>query len=105
MTDGFHVSWSRTRPERTPAEAAELSLVRMGRFVILASFLAVMGENTLMGFPLFSVLMLLLYVGYVAVYWIAIRTRRVEAATLGVIAVSLAVLYVGAAIPLWGRGP
>lgn len=77
----------------------------MGRFVILASFLVVMGDYTLMGFPLFSVLMLVLYVGFVAVYWAAIRKRRFEAISLGVIAVGLAVLYVGAAIPLWGSGP
>lgn len=93
------------QPQRTPAEAAELSLVRMGRAAILASLLLVFADATLFSFPLFSLLVVVLYVGYVVVYWGAIHTRRAEAVVLCVIALCLAVLYIGAEIPLWTVGP
>ena len=92
-------------PQRPPAEAAELSLVRMGRAAILASMLLAFADATLFSFPLFSLLAVVLYVGYVVVYWAAIRTRRAEAVVLCIIALGLAALYIGAAVPLWEIGP
>lgn len=57
-------------------------------------------DDGLFGFPLFSLLAVALCVGYVVVYWAAIRRRRIEAVALAVIAVALAVLYiVSAAAP------
>ena len=93
------------RPERTPGEKAELSLIWMGRFVILVSFPVAAMEAEHFGFPLFGLLMLALYIGFLAVWWRALQTRRLEALALAVIALALAALYIGAQLSLWGTGP
>ncbi len=87
-----------TQTEQTPAAADELSLVWTGRFVVLASIVLAFVDAAAFGFPLFSLLSVVLYVGYVVVYWPAVRTRHLEAAALGGISLSLAALHIAAAI-------
>jgi len=84
----------RDQPRRTPAVvSAESALVRVGYTAVAGSILVSVADAGLFGFPLFSLLAAVLYVGYVVVYWSDVRTRRLEAATLGVAAAGLAVLY------------
>lgn len=87
------------RSQRTSPNAVELSLVWLGRIVISASFPVAFVDVAVFGYPLFSVLMNVLYVGYVVVWWPSMRTRRVEAVCLALIGLALAALYSGA--PLW----
>lgn len=87
-----------THTEQTPAGADELSLVRIGRFVVSASILVAFVDSAALGFSLFSLLSVVLYVGYVVVYWPAVRTRRFEAAALGGISLSLAALHIAAVL-------
>ena len=84
---------TRERPRRTQAGVAESALVRIGYTAVAGSMLVLLADAGLFGFPLFLLPAAVLYVGYVVVYWGAIRTRRVEAAALGVITLGLAVLY------------
>lgn len=90
------------RPRRIWVNPAELSVVWLGRIVIFVSLAVVFADAAVFGYPLFSVLMNVLYAGYVVVWWPDIRTRRVEAACLALIGLGLAALYTG--VPLWG-GP
>ena len=93
-------SWSiLPRQQRVQATAAELSLVRLGRIVIFLSLPVAFADTAVFGYPLFSLLMNVLYVGYVAVWWPAIGTRRVEAVSLALIGLGLAAVYAG--VPLW----
>ena len=85
-----------TQTAQTPAGADELSLVRIGRFVVSASILVAFVDGAALGFSLFSLLSVVLYVGYVVVYWPAVRTRRFEAATLGGVSLGLAALHIAA---------
>lgn len=87
------------RPQRVQADAAELSLVRLGRVVIAVSFPVAFTDVAVFGYPLFSVLMNVLFVGYVVVWWPAIQSRRIEAVSLALIGLGLAALYAG--VPLW----
>ena len=99
---------SRLLPEssqRTQAETAELSLIRMGWFVILVSFPVAALETQHFGSPMFALLMVVLYIGYLAVWWSTVQTRRFEALALAAIAMALAAVYIGAELPLWGTGP
>ena len=92
------------RPHRTPVETTELSLIRMGRFVILFSVLVAALEAEHFGFPMFALLMVALYIGYLAFWWSAFQTRRLEALALATIAIALAALYIDAQPPLWVTG-
>lgn len=89
----------RSQSQRIEANAAESSLVRLGRIVIAASLPVAFADVAVFGYPLFSLLMNVLYVGYVAVWWPAIGTRRVEAVSLALIGLGLAAVYAG--VPLW----
>lgn len=79
---------------RTPAESAEVWLLRLGRLVIPLS-LVVSGLHVdgfrFTGLALATVA---LYTVYMMRYWEAIRSHRLEAAVLVVIAVALGVFYV-----------
>jgi len=77
-------------------------MVRLGRLVISASLPVAFVDATVVGYPLFSVLMNVLYGGHVVVWWPAIRTRQVEAVCIALIGLGLAAVYIG--VPLWG-GP
>lgn len=90
------------RPQRIRINPAELSVVWLGRIVIFASLGVAFADAAVFGYPLFSVLMNVLFGGYVVVWWPDIRTRRVEAVCLALIGLGLAALYTG--VPLWG-GP
>ena len=90
------------RSQRTPAEAAELSLIRTGRFVILVSLPVAMMHIDQFQFNWLATLMVATYVTFLIRYWTAIQTRQSEAVALAVIAVALAVLYIGAGLSLWG---
>ncbi|MDE0168469.1 MAG: hypothetical protein OXS29_03010 [bacterium] len=89
-----HTRTIRGTAERTPAESVELSLLWMGRIVVVAS--VVLAGMNIDGIRLNSavLLMVILYLGYVINHWEAVRTRRVEAAVLTAVAVGLAVFLV-----------
>lgn len=93
--------WFPGRQKRPGNDAAELSLVRMGRFVILASFIVASADMWLLGFPLLSLITLAIYPTYVVLWWPAVRTRRVEAVALVVIAAAVGALYIAGALRLW----
>lgn len=90
---------SGARSRRTPAAvSAESALVRVGYTAVAGSMLVSVADARMVGFPLFSLLAAVLYVGYVVVYWSAIGTRRLEAGALGVASVGLALLYLSASV-------
>ncbi|MCY4368583.1 MAG: hypothetical protein OXF41_03975 [bacterium] len=89
----------RGRAERTPAESIELSLLWIGRIVVVASF-ALVGAH-LDGTAL---LMVVLYLGYVINYWETVRTHRVEVTVLTCIAVGLTVFCVATEMLQLARG-
>lgn len=93
------------RPHRTPVRTTELSLIRMGRFAILVSVPVAALEVEHFGFPMFALLMVALYIGYLAIWWSAFQTRRWEALALATVAIALAALYIDAHPPLWATAP
>ena len=89
----------RGKAERTPAESIELSLLWIGRIVVVASF-ALVG----MHFDGTALLMVVLYLGYVINYWETVRTHRVEATVLTSIVIALAVFSVTTEMLQLARG-
>lgn len=86
------------RPCSTRVGAAGSALVRLGYTAVAGSMLVFLLDAGMVGFPLWSLLAAVLYLGYVVVYWSATYTRRTEAAALGVAAGGLAVLYLSAGV-------
>ncbi|MXY77785.1 MAG: hypothetical protein F4Y40_12065 [Acidimicrobiia bacterium] len=70
----------------------------MGYTAVAGSMLVFLLDVGMVGFPLWSVLAAVLYMGYVMVYWSATHKRRTEAAALGGAAGGLAVLYLSAGV-------
>ena len=89
-----HARPIRESAERTPAESIELSLLWMGRIVIVVSFALVGVHVGGLALSSLALLMLVLYMGYVINYWGAVRAHRVEAVALTAVALALAVFCV-----------
>ena len=75
------------------ADADEGFVVRIGRFVVAGAVPLSFADAALVGFPLFSLLAAVLYVGYGVVYWTTVTKRRAEVAGLAVAAVALVCVY------------
>ena len=84
---------------RTPAESIELSLLWIGRIVVVTSF-ALVGAH----FDGTALLVVVLYLGYVINYWETVRTHRIEATVLTSIAIALAVFCVATEMLQLPRG-
>ena len=76
---------------KSAAEEAAKSLIWIGRFMVLMSFVivAIPGPG-----PWIAVAMLLTYLVLVRVYWKTIRVRRFEMVTIAVIALGLLAMWV-----------